>query len=392
MPHHRAGGKKEPAKIILYGNTLTSGETLISIFTRRGVTADNYYRVIHEFKKIYNVKKMQAGHYYEVAVSTENKILEFSYSPEVQTKYRVKLTTSGYKAEEVTLKIHKTYFGYSGIIKNNLYYSMLSEGVNPTLIMNFADIFESRIDFLTDPRPGDRFFIVYEQSFTDLGQEVNKGTVLAGKYIMSGGSFRQRKNKEFIAFAFPFGNLLSYYAPDGESLSTQFLRAPLTYRRISSYFSNRRFHPILKYFRAHQGIDYAAPRGTPVSAVGDGKVVFAGRDGGFGKIIKIKHNSTYESWYGHLSRYATGIKQGAYVKKGQDVGYVGSTGLSTGPHLDFRFKKYGQFVNFLTIKLPPAANLTKKQMKEFLPLKKQYFSCIAELMMHSKFKHENALN
>ena len=390
----RAHHKKTavPLKTIIYGGNLARGETLISIFTRREVKANNYYRVISEFKKIYNVKKIQAGHYYELALSTENKILEFSYSPEVAKKYLVELTTSGYKAEEVQLKIHKEYFGYSGIIQNNLYHSMISAGVNPNLIMTFADIFESRIDFLTDPRPGDKFFVVYEQSYTDNGQEVDKGTILAGKYIMSGGRRGRRKTKEYIAFAFPRGNLYDYYAPTGKSLSTQFLRAPLHFRRISSYFSNRRFHPILKYYRAHHGIDYAAPRGTPVSTIGDGKVLFVGRNGGYGKMIKIKHNSTYESWYGHLSRYARGIKRGAYVKKGQDIGYVGSTGLSTGPHLDFRVKKYGSFVNFLRLRLPPAKRLTKKEMKEFLPLKKKYFQYIAELIMFGNFKHENALN
>ncbi|MEA2082524.1 MAG: M23 family metallopeptidase [Elusimicrobiota bacterium] len=382
------------AKTIIYGDNFTPGENLISIFAKRNVKANNYYRVIHAFEKIYNVKRIQSGKYYEVALSTNNRILEFSYSPEVAKKYLVRLTTSGYKAEIVKLKIHKEYSGYSGTIKNNLYYSMISAGVNPTLIMNFADIFESRVDFLTDPRPGDKFLIVYEQSFTENGQEVNRGDILAGKYIMSGGQRgrRRKKPKEFIAFAFPHGNLYDYYNPQGKSLRTQFLKAPLHFKRISSFFSHRRFHPILKYYRPHHGIDYAAPRGTPVSSIGDGKVVFVGRNGGYGKQVKVKHNSTYESWYAHLSRYAKGIKRGVYVKKGQDLGYVGTTGLSTGPHLDFRIKKHGRFVNFRGLRLPPAKRLTKKQMAEFLPLKKKYFRYIAELLMNGKFKHENALN
>ncbi|PKM99938.1 MAG: peptidase M23 [Elusimicrobia bacterium HGW-Elusimicrobia-2] len=379
-------------KAIIYGDTLAPGENLITVFAKRGVPANNYYGVIGEFSKIYNVKKIQAGHYYEIAMSTENKILEFSYQPEVAKKYLVKLTTAGYRSDEVQMRIHKKYFGYSGTVQNNLYYSMISAGVNPSLIMNFADIFESRIDFLTDPRPGDRFFIIYEQSFTDSGQEVDNGTILAGKYIMCGGRRARRKISEFIAFALPRGELYDYYSPSGESLSTQFLKAPLHFRRISSYFSNRRFHPILKYYRSHYGIDYAAPSGTPVSSIGDGKVVYVGRNGGYGRMVKIKHNSTYESWYGHLSRYSGGIKRGAFVKKGQDIGYVGSTGLSTGPHLDFRVKKHGSFVNFLTLKLPPAKSLTKKEMEDFLPLKKKYYRYIAELIMQGKFKHENTLN
>ncbi|MDO9513586.1 MAG: M23 family metallopeptidase [Elusimicrobiota bacterium] len=377
-------------KTIIYGDTLSPGENLITVFARRGVPANNYYDVIGEFSKIYNVKKIQAGHYYEIAMSTENKILEFSYQPEVAKKYLVKLTTAGYRSGEVRMRIHKKYFGYSGTVQNNLYYSMISVGVNPSLIMNFADIFESRIAFLTDQRPGDRFFIVYEQSFTDSGQEVDNGTILVGKYIMSGGQRGRGKIKEFMAFAFPRGTLYDYYSPAGESLSTQFLSAPLHFRRISSYFSNRRFHPILKYYRSHHGIDYAAPTGTPVSSIGDGKVVYVGRNGGYGKMVKIKHNSTYESWYGHLSRYSSSIKRGAFVKKGQDIGYVGTTGLSTGPHLDFRIKKHGSFVDFLTLKLPPAKSLTKKEMEDFLPLKKKYYRYIAELITQGKFKHDKA--
>jgi len=385
---------KEPEvrkpKTIIYGDNLAAGENLATIFARRGVPANNYYSVIGEFSKIYNARRIQAGHYYEVTLSTENKILEFSYRPEVAVKYVVKLTTEGYKAEEIQLKIHKKYFGFSGTVENNLYYSMISVGVNPSLIMNFADIFESRIAFLTDQRPGDRFFIVFEQSFTERGQEVDKGTILVGKYIMSGGQRGKGKIKEFTAFAFPRGGLYDYYDPSGKSLNTQFLSAPLSFRRISSYFSNRRFHPILKYHRPHHGIDYAAPAGTPVSSIGDGQVIFVGRNGGYGKQVKIRHSSTYESWYAHLSRYASGIKRNAYVKKGQVIGHVGSTGLATGPHLDFRVKQRGRFVNFLTLKLPPARSLTKKEMKEFTPLKKRYYRYMAELIMNGKFKYDRA--
>ena len=183
-------------------------------------------------------------------------------------------------------------------------------------------------------------------------------------------------------------NVLPVYG--GESIQKQLLKAPLHYRRISSYFSNRRFHPILKFYRPHHGIDYAAPRGTPVSTIGDGKVIFVGRKKSYGKTIKIKHNSVYESWYGHLSGYHKRIKKGVYVKKGQVIGYVGSTGLSTGPHLDFRIKKNGRLVNFLKLKFPPLRRLTKGHMEKFAKLRKRYYRYLAELQIKGNFESDDS--
>jgi len=381
------GKTKTPKKErVSCGGTITTGDNLIEIFTKHNIPPNNYISVITKFKTIFNTRKMKPGDYYEVAFSTAKKILEFSYSNTPEKKYKVWLTSAGYRAAEVKLKLHKKFFGFSGEIKGNLYNSMMAAGVTPSLIMNFADIFESRIDFLTEPRAGDRFFIIFEKFFTKEGQEVDRGNILAGKYIMT------RKKKDFIAFAYPFGSSYDYFDPRGRSLGTQFLKAPLHYRRISSYFANRRFHPILRYYRPHHGIDYAAPRGTPVSTIGDGKVIFVGRKGGFGKMIKIRHNSVFESWYGHLSRYGRKIRKGRYVKKGQVIGYVGSTGLSTGPHLDFRIKKRGRLVNFLRLKLPPAKRLNRKQMEKFSVLKKTYYRYFAEVQQNGSFKSNGSID
>lgn len=381
------GKTKTPKKErVVCGGTISTGDTLIEIFEKHNIPPNNYIPVITKFKIIFNTRKMKPGDYYEVAFSTAKKILEFSYSNTPEVKYSVRLTTAGYKAAKIKLKLYKKVFGFSGKIKGNLYNSMMKAGVTPFLIMNFADIFESRIDFLTEPRAGDRFFIIFEKFFTEKGQEVDRGNILAGKYIMT------RKKKNFIAFAYPFGPGYDYFDPRGRSLGTQFLKAPLHYRRISSYFANRRFHPILRYYRPHHGIDYAAQRGTPVSAIGDGKVIFAGRKGGLGKLIKIRHNSVYESWYGHLSRYGKKIRKGRYVKKGQVIGYVGSTGLSTGPHLCFRIKKRGRLVNFLKLKLPPAKRLTGKQMKKFPEFKKIYYRYFAELQQNGSFESDGSID
>ncbi len=371
---------------VFCGGTVSTGDNLIQIFSGYNITPNNYTPVITKFKTIFNTRNMRPGDYYEVIVSTQKEILEFSYSNTPEVKYCVRLTSAGYSAEKIKLKLHKKIFGFSGEIKDNLYNSMMAEGVTPSLIMNFTDIFESRIDFLTDPLAGDRFFIIFEKFFTEKGQEVDRGNILAGKYIMA------RKKNEFIAFAYPSESGYEYFDPGGDSLGTQFLKAPLHYRRISSYFSNRRFHPILRYHRPHHGIDYAAPTGTPVSTIGDGKVIFAGRNGGFGKMVKIRHNSVYESWYGHLSGYGRNIRNGKYVKKGQVIGYVGTTGLSTGPHLDFRIKKRGQLVNFLKLKLPPAKRLTGEQMKKFTEFKKNYYRYFAEVQQKGSFESDGSID
>ncbi|MCD6423066.1 MAG: M23 family metallopeptidase [Elusimicrobia bacterium] len=375
--------KTSEKKEYKYEGITKPGDTIYSIFKKYKIAWKEGAVANKELKKIFKTSDIRTGYFYEITISTDLHLLNFSISPSPEIKYSIIKTTSGFVAKKIKLKLIKKIFGKSGTINDNLYNSMVKAGIDPYFIMNYAEIFESRIDFLTEPRKGDRFFIVYEKIFTEKGQEVTKGKILAGKYVFS------RRKKEYIAFAFPINRTTYYFDPKGSSLSTQFLKAPLHYRRISSYFSYRRFHPILRYVRPHFGIDYAAPRGTPISSIGDGKVIFVGRNGGFGKQVKIKHNSIYESWYGHLSRYAKGIRRGVYVKKGQVIGYVGATGLATGPHLDFRIKKRGKFVNFLKLKLPPAKKLNKKQMEEFKKFKKNYYRYFALLQMYGKFE-ENA--
>jgi len=172
------------------------------------------------------------------------------------------------------------------------------------------------------------------------------------------------------------GKIKGFFAPSGNSMRKMFLKAPLNYRRISSHFSYGRVHPILRYVRPHLGIDYAANIGTPVSAIGDGIVIYAGWKGDYGKMIKIKHNASYTSLYGHLSAISKGIKRGAVVKQGQVIGKVGSTGLSTGPHLDFRITQNGKYVNFLKINMPFAENIPKKYKQEFNTVSEQYLKLL----------------
>jgi murein DD-endopeptidase MepM/ murein hydrolase activator NlpD len=203
--------------------------------------------------------------------------------------------------------------------------------------MQFADLFAWDVDFFTSVRENDAFKLLFEEISRD-GTTVKYGKILAAEFINQGKKYR----------AFSFGNgeeSAGYYDDRGQSVAREFLKTPLRFSRISSGFTKRRYHPILRIYRPHLGVDYAAPAGTPVEATANGKIIFMGWKGGYGKCVKIRHTNNYTSFYGHLSRFGTGLKQGKQVRQGQVIGYVGSTGLSTGPHLDYRLQKGKEFVN-----------------------------------------------
>ncbi|MBW2622888.1 MAG: M23 family metallopeptidase, partial [Deltaproteobacteria bacterium] len=229
--------------------------------------------------------------------------------------------------------------------------------LDPEVVLNFSDIFAYDIDFFTDIQTGDRFSIFYELKYLQ-GNLVGSGRILAAEFINNG------KKLEAYYFEKSPGKG-GYYDAEGRSLRKMFLKSPLRFRRISSYFSRSRYHPILKICRPHLGIDYAAPPGTPVETVADGKVTFKGWNGGYGRFVKIKHNRAYTTTYGHLSRYAKGLKKGKRVKQGDLIGYVGSSGLSTGPHLDYRMVKNGKFINPLALNLEPAPPIEASQRSRF---------------------------
>lgn len=233
----------------------------------------------------------------------------------------------------------------AGKIESSLWNAMIDARANPILANHLSDIYAWSIDFF-GLQQGDSFRVVVDEQYVD--------TVSIG-YGKIHASYFNHSNADFIAIPFTQGGVESYYDTEGNSLRKAFLKAPLNFRRISSGFSNSRLHPVLKIRRPHHGVDYAAPSGTPVYAIGDGKIIKAsyGYNRGGGNMIKIRHNGVYSTAYLHLKGFATGIKTGVYVKQGDLIGYVGSTGLSTGPHLDFRFYKNGKAVDPLKVKAPP---------------------------------------
>jgi murein DD-endopeptidase MepM/ murein hydrolase activator NlpD len=243
---------------------------------------------------------------------------------------------------------------------------MLECADSPQLALQLAEIFAWQIDFLTECREGDTFKILVEKQYR--GDFYRWGKILAARYK---GEFLSEHTA--ILFEDPAG-YIDYYTEEGKSLRKAFLRAPLNYKYISSYFSKNRLHPILRIWRPHLSIDYAAPTGTPVSTIGDGTVIYVGWENGYGNYIKIRHPNNYVSDYGHLSRFAKGLIKGQKVKQGEIIGYVGSTGLSTGPHLDFSINKNGKKVDFLKLKLPAAFSVDPQYSAQFNEAKNKLLS------------------
>jgi len=268
----------------------------------------------------------------------------------------VRRTEAGFQATVVAKPVEAQTTVAHGVIDSSLFEAANSVGMSDALVLKLAKIFGSQIDFVLGLRTGDEFAIAYERLRQD-GQFVKDGDILAARFINQG--------REYVAVRYerPDGSV-GYYSPSGRSTQKAFLRAPLEFQRISSGFSSARLHPILNTIRAHQGTDYAAPLGTPVYAAGSGRVSFRGVRGGYGNVIEIDHGEGIQTLYGHLSRFAI-PKLGAHVQQGETIGYVGMSGLATGPHLHFEFHVNGRFVDPQRVKLPDAGPLDPTLREDF---------------------------
>src|SRR6266436_364745 len=277
---------------------------------------------------------------------TESETLKVSREP------------SGLKADVLQNPLEMRSRTVRGRIDRSLFEAVETAGANDTTAVALSDIFGWDIDFVLDVRPGDTFVVTYDEIWRD-GAYLKDGPVQAAAFVNQGREFRA------VRYADPEGGS-HYYTPDGRSLHRAFLRAPVDFSRVSSGFNSARFHPILQRMRAHQGIDYAAPMGTPVRAAGDGRIRFAGRRGGYGNLIEIEHSRSIVTVYGHLSRFAPGTRAGTHVTQGTVIAYVGMTGLATGPHLHYEYRVNGVFKNPQTVILPAAEPLDARWRPDFL--------------------------
>ena len=338
-------------------------QTITDALTGQGLAGELINRIIDCARPVYNLGKVRAGNPYWLRFTWNGTFRDFRY-PVDDERY---LTVYHDVARGLLVPVMKNYAfdirveTVSAVIEDSLFASISAMGEKDQLALDLADIFGSDIDFYTDIQEGDSFRVLVEKKYLD-GQFSKYGAILAAGFI--------NNQKLFTGFRFEDEEgKPGYYAPDGKSLKKSFLKSPLKFARITSRFSRARMHPVLRRVRPHLGIDYAARAGTPVQAVGAGTVTLAGYSGGNGRMVKLRHAGGYETMYLHLSRIA--VRSGARVTQGQVIGYVGSTGLSTGPHLDFRVSKNGRAVNPLKVIFPPGPPIPPNRMAEFAAVRDQ---------------------
>lgn len=349
---------------------IEKGETLFDIFKKYKLDIVELFKLKEASADIHKLRDLYPGRPYKITIDDNTKINEFTYWIDDDNILNITRTESGFCAEKKTIEYEKRIQHIGGVIKDNLILSVGEGRENLMLALQLSDIFAWDIDFTTDIRNGDVFKIVVEGRYLN-GEFKKYGDILSAEFINNG--------ETFYAYRFEHNGEIDYFDIDGKSLRRSFLKAPLSFRRVSSGFTKKRFHPVLKIYRPHLGVDYAASTGTPVSAVGDGAVVFAGYKGQNGKITIIRHPNGYTTYYGHLSKIGKGIKKGIKIKQGQIIGYVGATGLATGPHLDYRVKVNNKFVNPLALKLPRGNSIPKKLMAEFTNFKEEMDILLASI-------------
>jgi murein DD-endopeptidase MepM/ murein hydrolase activator NlpD len=269
----------------------------------------------------------------------------------------IKRTDEGFEASEIEREIETRIVGRYGVIKTSLFEAGNAAEIPNSIIMDMAGIFQWDIDFILDPRAGDRFTVLYEERWRE-GKRLGFGKVLAAEYVNRGESYRA------VYYDDDGDGRGGHYTPDGRSVRKAFVRAPLEFTRVSSNFNPNRRHPVLNTIRAHRGVDYAAPTGTPVHAAGDGKIIHRGPDGGYGNAVVLQHGDNITTLYAHLSRFAA-PKVGARVKQGDVIGYVGQTGLASGPHLHYEYRLRGVHRNPRTVELPPAEPVAESHRGDF---------------------------
>lgn len=336
----------------VFSGKIAKGATASTILNK-WLSKAEVYQLASATDKAFRLTKIRRGRPYRV-VTTDGEFTRFEYEIDNDQYLSVAKTEDGFAAERKDIKYDIITERVNGVITSSLYEALTATGEKASLAVRIGDIFGWEIDFIRDIRKNDNFTVVVEKRFRD-GKFQGYGDILAARFVNQGNEHEGYYLKDKDGFT-------QYYTAEGKNLRRAFLKAPLKFTRISSKYTKRRLHPILKTYRPHNGIDYAAPRGTPVSAIGNGKVIKVARSRGAGKYVKIRHSNGYESAYLHLNRFAKGMKVGKKVKQGQTIAYVGSTGLSTGPHLDFRMRKNGKYINPARATNPRAPKATKAQL------------------------------
>jgi murein DD-endopeptidase MepM/ murein hydrolase activator NlpD len=355
---------KEPVKVfgipadsfnIVTGHIKRNG-FLSELLSEYGVPLLEIEQVLRNSDSVFDVRKIRSGNRYTLLCETDSaaraRYMIYEHDPVTCFifSFNDSLNITPYKKE-----INRLIRYSSGTIETSLWESMLAANQHPTLAVELSDIFAWTVDFF-GLQKGDSYKVIYDELYID-NESLGIGKIYGAEFTWAG--------KKITAIPFIQDSIETYFDTDGSSLRKAFLKAPLQFSRITSRFSGSRLHPILRIRRPHFGVDYAAPAGTPVHVIGDGKVVEMRSENGSGRMIRVVHNSVYSTAYLHLSRYAEGIFPGSFVKQGDIIGYVGSSGLSTGPHLDFRFYQNGSPVDPLAVEAPPVEPVADENRERF---------------------------
>ncbi|SHE19666.1 OapA family protein [methanotrophic endosymbiont of Bathymodiolus puteoserpentis (Logatchev)] len=335
------------------------GESLSAIFSKNKLSKSDLHKIVHannigsQFATIRAGKSLMIG----LNIAGELSHLTYKKSPYEELK-ATRLEDGNFNVELSLKKIERRISSASVTIHSSLFVDGISAGLSNQTIMQLADIFAWDIDFALDIRENDQFFVLYESLYIN-DKPIGTGNILAAKFINQGHPTTA------IRFKDPTGKT-SYYTPKGNSMRKAFIRTPIPFARISSRFNLKRKHPVLNRIRAHKGVDYAARTGTPIKATGDGKITFRGKQRGYGNVVIIQHGQQYSTLYAHMSKFRKGQRRGSHINQGDIIGYVGQTGLASGPHLHYEFRINGKHRNPLTVSFPNSNPIQKKYKTAFL--------------------------
>jgi murein DD-endopeptidase MepM/ murein hydrolase activator NlpD len=364
----QAGLARDDARRIQNDNVVVFSDKIVAprhpfnaVLQDLGITPENAARLTASAQSVFDLRHLRAGNTLSVGRSVLGEFRAIKYRIDADRVLLISPKGSDFHSEIQTIPSETEMKGVAGEIHGSLFESVIDAGEKPELAMRLAEIFGWDLDFYTDPRPGDTFRVVVEKKMLSNGEMSSYGRILAAEYVNGNRPYRA------VLFHDPSG-VPAYYTPEGKSMKKAFLHSPLKFAAvITSHFSQSRFHPILKQYRPHLGIDYAAPSGTPVQTIGDGRVIFAGPKGGAGNLIEIQHTNGYTTYYMHLSRVL--VHSGQRVEQGERIGLVGMTGLATGPHLDFRIQRGKDFLNFERLPLPPSDPIAKRDWNDFVGMR-----------------------
>ncbi|MGQ7960801.1 peptidoglycan DD-metalloendopeptidase family protein [Pseudomonas sp. SP16.1] len=342
--------------------TVRNGDTLSTVFAKVGLNANDLHEALNSSKEAKQFGRLKVGQVLEFELDESGKLKSLQSKLSDLESIRLSRDDKGFDFQRDLVKPEVVTAYSRGVIDSSLFLSAKRAGLSHNLTMELANVFGYDIDFAMDIREGDEFELVYEEKVVN-GKRVGTGDILSARFTNRGKTYTA------VRYTSKQGTT-SYYNANGESMRKAFIRTPVDFARISSRFSTGRKHPILNKIRAHKGVDYAAPRGTPIKAAGDGRVSLAGRHGGYGNTVIIQHGQRYRTLYAHMQGFAKGIRNGSSVKQGQIIGYIGTTGLSTGPHLHYEFQVNGVHVDPLSQKLPMADPIAASEKQRFMQLSK----------------------